>query len=159
MPTILTVGEILVEIMAARRGQTFTEAGTFTGPYASGAPAIFIDQVARLGAGARMVSRVGDDGFGQLNRNRLSVDGVDVRFVGVDPDVPTGIAFVTYAVDGSRSFLFTAASSAAARLTAEHVVPAHRSSTPFSLISTFDEAMHQSVFGGSVLARLSTLAR
>ena len=123
MATILTVGEILVEIMAARRGQTFTEAGTFTGPYASGAPAIFIDQVARLGAGARMVSRVGDDGFGHLNRTRLSADGVDVRFVAVDPDVPTGIAFVTYAVDGSRSFLFTAASSAAAKLTAESVVP------------------------------------
>lgn len=123
MATILTVGEILVEVMAARRGQTFTETGTFTGPYASGAPAIFIDQVARLGAGARMIGRVGDDGFGKLNRNRLSADGVDVRFVSVDRDLPTGIAFVTYAVDGSRSFLFTAASSAAAGLTSEFVVP------------------------------------
>jgi len=43
---ILTMGEILVEIMAVERGQSFRRPGTLIGPYASGAPAIFIDQVA-----------------------------------------------------------------------------------------------------------------
>jgi 5-dehydro-2-deoxygluconokinase len=32
------------------------------------------------------VSRVGDDGHGEFVRNFLSAEGVDVRFLGVDPD-------------------------------------------------------------------------
>ena len=43
MPKIITIGEILVEIMAKNIGQEFTESGEFFGPYPSGAPAIFID--------------------------------------------------------------------------------------------------------------------
>jgi hypothetical protein len=49
MQKITTMGEIFVEIMATRRGQSFRGPGNLVGPYASGAPAIFIDQVARLG--------------------------------------------------------------------------------------------------------------
>ena len=49
MQSIMTMGEILVEIMAERKGQSFRAPGPLAGPYASGAPAIFIDQVARLG--------------------------------------------------------------------------------------------------------------
>jgi hypothetical protein len=47
--TVVTLAEILVEVMATRRGQTFLEPGALIGPHPSGAPAIFIDQVARLG--------------------------------------------------------------------------------------------------------------
>src|SRR4051794_41113188 len=38
---VITIGEILVEIMATQVGQTFLEPGLFQGPYPSGAPAIF----------------------------------------------------------------------------------------------------------------------
>ena len=71
MDKIMTMGEILVEIMAAQRGQTFREPGSLRGPYASGAPAIFIDQVARLGHPAGIIGCVGDDEFGLLNIERL----------------------------------------------------------------------------------------
>ena len=47
MAQIVTIGEILVEIMATRIGQTFLEPGLFAGPYPSGAPAIFADQAAK----------------------------------------------------------------------------------------------------------------
>ena len=33
MKTIVTLGEILVEVMATRRGQTFLEPGVLVGPY------------------------------------------------------------------------------------------------------------------------------
>lgn len=114
-PTI-TVGEILVEIMAATRGTGFLEPQTFSGPYPSGAPAIFISQVARLGGGAGIVACVGEDDFGALNIARLKDDGADVSAVAVSPDRPTGSAFVRYHTDGGRDFIFNISASAAGQL-------------------------------------------
>jgi fructokinase len=113
-PTVC-VGEILVEIVAATTGNGFLEAQQFVGPYPSGAPAIFIDQCARMGGSSAMIGAVGDDDFGRVNLNRLRSDGVDVSAVNVDPDYPTGSAFVRYRSDGSRDFVFNIAKSAAAR--------------------------------------------
>src|SRR5215472_1260234 len=79
MSDVLTVGELLAEFMAERVGQTFSEPGTFLGPYPSGAPAIFVDQVAKTGTSAAMVGWVGEDGFGDLILNRLSGDGVHLQ--------------------------------------------------------------------------------
>ena len=79
MAQIVTIGEILVEIMATRIGQTFLEPGLFAGPYPSGAPAIFADQAARVGAATALISCVGPDDFGTLNLNRLRASGVEVR--------------------------------------------------------------------------------
>ena len=45
MARIMTIGEILVEIMAIERGQSFRAPGTLVGPFPSGAPAIFIGDV------------------------------------------------------------------------------------------------------------------
>lgn len=58
MSDVLTVGELLAEFMAERVGQTFSEPGTFLGPYPSGAPAIFADQVAKTGTSSAMVGWV-----------------------------------------------------------------------------------------------------
>ena len=113
---ILTMGEILVEIMAAERGQTFRRPGTLIGPYPSGAPAIFIDQVARAGSRCAMIGCVGDDDFGVLNVERLRADGVNVSGISVIKTATTGSAFVTYREDGERDFIFNIANSASGRL-------------------------------------------
>jgi sugar/nucleoside kinase (ribokinase family) len=114
-PTI-TIGEILVEIMANKRGNGFLEPIELTGPYPSGAPAIFIDQCARMGGAAGIVASVGDDDFGRLNIERLRADGADISAISVNGDYPTGSAFVRYRDDGSRDFVFNIAKSAAAQL-------------------------------------------
>lgn len=111
-PTI-TVGEILVEIMANTTGDGFLEAQPLSGPFPSGAPAIFIDQVARFGGSSAIISTVGDDDFGRLNLQRLSSDGVDVSAVSISKERPTGSAFVRYRENGSRDFVFNIAHSAA----------------------------------------------
>ena len=67
MKSILTIGEILVEIMATERGDGFLEPVKLIGPFPSGAPAIFIDQAARFGQPAAMIGCVGDDDFGRVN--------------------------------------------------------------------------------------------
>jgi tagatose kinase len=114
--SILTIGEILVEIMAAERGDGFLEPIKLIGPFPSGAPAIFIDQAARFGQPAAMIGCVGDDDFGRVNLNRLRRDGVDVSGIRVDPEAVTGSAFVRYRMDGSRAFVFNIKQSASGRI-------------------------------------------
>lgn len=111
-PTI-TVGEILVEIMATTVGNGFLEPQSLVGPFASGAPAIFIDQVARMKGACGIIASVGNDDFGRLNVDRLRRDGADVSAIAVIPDRPTGSAFVRYRADGNRDFVFNIAHSAA----------------------------------------------
>ena len=113
-PTVC-IGEILVEIVATTVGEGFLQAQPLIGPYPSGAPAIFIDQCGRLGGNAAMIGAVGEDDFGRLSLDRLKRDGVDLSGVAIDPDYPTGSAFVRYRKDGSRDFLYNIATSAAAR--------------------------------------------
>ena len=61
-----------------REIRTYTRfVGGFAGNVATG--------LARLGIRAAIVSRVGDDGHGEFVRDFLSAEGVDVRFLRVDP--------------------------------------------------------------------------
>lgn len=113
---VLTVGEILVEIVAISKGDGFLDCQPLMGPFPSGAPAIFIDQVGRLGTPAAIVSRVGDDDFGKLNVRRLAADGIDVSGISVAEGESTGSAFVRYREDGSRAFVYNIAHSATGRL-------------------------------------------
>lgn len=124
MAKIVVIGEILVEIMATEIGQTFLCPGQFQGPYPSGAPAIFADQAARTGADVALVGSLGKDDFGTVNLNRLQSSGVDTSRIRRDPDRPTGSAFVTYAKDGSRSFVFNIKHSAAACVSPDQLDPA-----------------------------------
>ncbi len=100
------MGELLVEIMRPRQDMSFKKTGEFLGPFPSGAPAIFIDTVARLGHGAGMIGGIGNDDFGACVRDRLVGDGVDCSHVQVFPRGTTAVAFVTYFKDGSRKFIY-----------------------------------------------------
>lgn len=113
---ILTIGEILVEIMATSPGEGFRAPMALVGPFPSGAPAIFIDQVARLGHPCAIVGAVGSDDFGQMTVDRLRADGVDVSAIRIDADAVTGTAFVRYRPDGGRDFVFNIVGSAAAKV-------------------------------------------
>lgn len=106
MASIWTMGEILVEVMRPRADMPLDQAGEFLGPFPSGAPAIFIDTVARLGHAAGIIGGVGEDDFGACVLRRLEQDGVDCRYVQRYPGCATAVAFVTYFADGSRKFLY-----------------------------------------------------
>lgn len=106
MADVWIMGEMIVEIMRAKEDMPLNEPGLFKGPYPSGAPAIFIDTVARLGHSAGILGGVGDDDFGKCLIDRLEKDGVDVSHVLKSQTCATGAAFVTYFSDGSRKFIF-----------------------------------------------------
>jgi sugar/nucleoside kinase (ribokinase family) len=160
---IVTVGEIVVEVMAVRAGQSLRAPGPLVGPFPSGAPAIFIDQVAMLGYPCGIVSCVGDDEFGHLNVDRLRADGVDVSAIEVLRDEVTGSAFVTYATDGSRSFVYNIERSASGRIeidaAAERLLTraGHLHVTGSSLFSThmaevITRAVHMVKSGGGTVS-------
>ncbi len=106
MAEIMTMGEIIVEIMRDTVDSPLDKAGVFKGPYPSGAPAIFIDTVARLGHKAAIVGGVGNDDFGKCLLDRLEGDGVDCSAVIKNDRISTGCAFVTYFANGDRKFIF-----------------------------------------------------
>ena len=113
---LVTIGEILVEIMATTVGTGFREPQSLIGPFPSGAPAIFIDQAGRLGAACAIIGAVGDDDFGRVNLDRLSADGVDVTAVAILKNAATGSAFVRYRADGNRDFVFNLQHSASGQI-------------------------------------------
>ena len=116
MKKLVCAGEILVEIMAERIGQSFLEPGPLAGPFPSGAPAIFVGQAAALGQPAGLIGAVGEDDFGQLNIDRLRALGADVSAIATRKGHATGTAFVTYRTDASRHFVFNIRNSAAGLL-------------------------------------------
>lgn len=105
-PTIIAIGELLVEFVSRRRGcglRTLTE---YLGPYPSGAPAIAIDQAARMGARTQIFGSLGADSFGDVVIDRLHSHGVQTAAVRRLSDKTTGVAFVSYFDDGTRTFIF-----------------------------------------------------
>ncbi|MGA0614954.1 tagatose kinase [Paracoccus sp. KR1-242] len=116
MQKVLTIGEVLVEIVATTKGDGFLAAQPLVGPFPSGAPAIFIDQVGKLCTPCAIVSRVGDDDFGRVNIERLRADGVDVSGIEIAEGETTGSAFVRYREDGSRAFLYNIRHSACGKI-------------------------------------------
>ncbi len=106
MCEVWTMGEMLVEIMRPEPDMPLNIPAVFLGPYPSGAPAIFIDTVARLGHSAGIFGGVGKDDFGNVLLQRLKKDGVNTDYVFEDEYLSTAVAFVTYFSDGSRKFIY-----------------------------------------------------
>jgi sugar/nucleoside kinase (ribokinase family) len=139
--TVVALGEIVVEIIARDAGQSLGKPGVLLGPYPSGAPAIFIDQVAKLDCGTGLIAAVGDDVFGQLNIERLKNDGVDVSAISVLPGETTGSAFVSYRLDGERDFVFNIRNGACGRLAPEN-----------ANLAILEHCRHLHVMGSSLIS-------
>ena len=112
-PDIISLGELLVEIMRTEIDVPHGRIGSYyKGPFPSGAPAIFIDSVARMSVSLNLSSGfigvIGNDEFGEGVLNKLKSDGVDISKIRFDNSRTTGIAFNQYNSDGTRKFIFAA---------------------------------------------------
>jgi sugar/nucleoside kinase (ribokinase family) len=115
-PVVGSLGELLVEFVCTERDGRNLRPAAYRGPFPSGAPGIFIDQAARVGARAVFAGAVGTDAFGQVVLDRLTQSGVADGLIRRVAGWPTGTAHVSYNSDGSRDFVFNMARSAAAHL-------------------------------------------
>ncbi len=106
-------------------GQPLDRVGDFRGPFPSGAPAIFAVAAARLGASVGFIGSVGDDAFGRLLRTRLAAEGVDITQLQTLAEYTTAVAFVAYAPDGGREFVFHLRQAAAGALDPNRIDPGY----------------------------------
>ncbi len=112
-PEIISLGELLVEIMRTERDIPHRMVGrVYEGPFPSGAPANFIDSVARMSVPFKFstgfIGTVGNDEFGESIIEKLKNDNVDISNIKVIENKTSGIAFNQYNSDGSRKFIFAA---------------------------------------------------
>ena len=110
-PDIISLGELLVEIMRTELDTPHTTIGAYyRGPFPSGAPAIFINSAARMGKKFHFttgfIGVIGNDEFGKCIVEKLQKDNVNTSQIRVADGFTTGIAFNQYNSDGSRKFIF-----------------------------------------------------
>lgn len=109
---LLIVGETLAAFMR-QLGPDHDQGLPFSGPWASGAPAIAAYTASMLGAPTHLVAGIGEDGNGDIIRGRLSAAGVTCHESRGGRLKPTATAHITYYPDGHREFGFRVEDTAA----------------------------------------------
>ncbi len=107
-PTIVVLGSINMDLVAITArvpvaGETVVGQRFFTAPGGKGANQAVA--VARLGARARMVGRVGRDAFGPVLKAGLEASGVDVSGVAEDAAASSGIAMIIVDAAGQNRII------------------------------------------------------
>ncbi|MEM7534308.1 MAG: carbohydrate kinase [Chloroflexota bacterium] len=92
MPTIIVLGEALIDIFA-EKGVPLRQAKSLY-PTPGGAPANVAVALARLGADVGFVGKVGVDDYGDFLIDLLKHEGVDITYFTADPNGPTMLAVV-----------------------------------------------------------------
>ena len=96
---VITAGEALA-LFAAQQPGALERVDSFTRAIA-GAELNVATGLARLGLRVAYLTRLGDDSFGRHILAALAREGIDIRFVGVDPRHPTGLMLKSRSSDGS----------------------------------------------------------
>lgn len=119
MPDIVTLGEPLVQLNAVTLGR-LRDVNYFE-KHVAGAEANFAVAATRMGFSTGLISKVGDDEFGQSIIDTLRGRGVDVSHIPVEKGGFTGIYFVQrgYPVPGKSEVVYYRKGSAAS-----HISPA-----------------------------------
>ena len=91
-PEVITMGRVGVDLYPEQIGVTLADVRTFAKSL-GGSPTNVAVAAARLGRRAAVITKVGDDGFGVYVRRALAAFGVDTRWVGTDPALPTPLVF------------------------------------------------------------------
>lgn len=116
MPSVLCLGEILVDWVSTTTGAELDRAQHFT-KAPGGAPANTAVGLARQGVSTGFIGRVSADAFGRWLRAVLVADGVDTSGTIDDADAQTRMAYVVTTMTGDRKLAeFTRIACADARL-------------------------------------------
>ena len=89
---VITMGRVGVDMYPEQIGVTLADVRTFAKSLGGSATNVAV-AAARLGRRAAVITKVGDDGFGVYVRRALAEFGVDTRWVGTDPALPTPLVF------------------------------------------------------------------
>jgi 5-dehydro-2-deoxygluconokinase len=89
---VLTMGRIGVDVYPLQTGVGLREVQTF-GKYLGGSPTNVAVAAARYGRRSAVITRTGNDPFGEFLHDALRGFGVDDRWVTAVPDLPTPVTF------------------------------------------------------------------
>jgi len=89
---VITMGRVGVDLYPEQIGVTLAEVRTFAKSLGGSATNVAV-AAARLGRRAAVITKVGQDGFGDYVRRALVGFGVDTRWVSTDPTLRTPIVF------------------------------------------------------------------
>ncbi len=91
-PEVITMGRIGVDLYPEQVGVPLAEVRSFSKSLGGSAANVAV-AAARLGTAAAIVTKVGQDPFGEYLRAALREFGVDAGFVGTEPGLRTPLAF------------------------------------------------------------------
>ncbi|MFE3171166.1 5-dehydro-2-deoxygluconokinase [Amycolatopsis sp. NPDC059090] len=89
---LVTMGRIGVDLYPLQTGVGLEDVTTF-GKYLGGSATNVAVAAARYGRRSAVITKTGDDPFGRFLRRALAGYGVDARFVGASPRLPTPVTF------------------------------------------------------------------
>lgn len=114
------IGEALIDLIAHTKGQALDQVTTFE-RVAGGAPANVAAVVASLGGRSSLITKLGNDAFGDYLVATLNAKGVGVEHIFRTSEANTALAFVSVKEDGDRDFSFYRNPSADLLMSAEEL--------------------------------------
>jgi 5-dehydro-2-deoxygluconokinase len=102
---VLTMGRVGVDLYPEQSGVHLSGVRTFAKSLGGSSTNVAVG-AARYGHRAAVITKVGDDGFGDYVRAALRSFGVEDRYVGTDPDLRTPIVFCELFPPDSFPLLF-----------------------------------------------------
>lgn len=105
MKKVVAIGEALIDFIPSRKNCALKEVPSFQ-RVCGGAPANVAAACGILGANAKMITKLGNDAFGDYICDTLSSCGVDISSIKRTDKANTALAFVSLKSDGQREFSF-----------------------------------------------------
>ena len=120
MKKVIAIGEALIDFIPHEKGRALNDVENFL-RVPGGAPLNVAAAVAKLGGKSQMLTKLGQDGFGDAILNEVKPLGVDVSRISRTKEANTALAFVSLREDGERDFSFYRNPSADMLLSAEEI--------------------------------------
>ena len=100
-----SIGEVLIDFIPLQKGKALKDVVEFERA-PGGAPANVAAAVAKYGGRASMITKLGNDAFGDFLLEQLQQAGVMTDNISRTSEANTGLAFVSLRADGERDFSF-----------------------------------------------------
>ena len=105
MPDVICLGELLIDLVSTQEDASLAESPGFV-KAPGGAPANVAVAVARMGASAGFIGKVGNDPFGEFLKSVIAAEGVDCSYLAFSDVARTTLAFIGVRSDGSKDIAF-----------------------------------------------------
>lgn len=105
MGQLFAIGEVLIDFIPIQKGCSLKDVLAFERA-AGGAPANVAASVSKFGGKASIITKLGNDAFGDYLIEQLELVGVNTEQIKRTDEANTGLAFVSLKEDGERDFSF-----------------------------------------------------